>query len=57
MKLSKCQFAKNIVIFLRHQLQAAGIKSNLVKIEAIWKMKAPVNISEVRRFLELTFYY
>jgi hypothetical protein len=45
------------VIFLRYQLLAAEIKFNLVKVEAIQKIKAPVDISEVRKFLELSFYY
>jgi hypothetical protein len=33
------------------------IKSNSIKIKALNKMKMPIDISEIQRFLELTFYY
>jgi hypothetical protein len=42
---------------LEHQLRAVEVKPNPVKIEVIQKMKPPVDISGVQKFLELISYY
>ena len=57
MKLSKCMFAKRSVKFLGHVVSKDGVKPNPDKIEAIVKMKPPIDITGLRRFLGLTSYY
>ena len=56
-KLSKCSFFKRKLIFLGHEISEQGIKPNPMKIEAIIKMKPPVDLTGLRRFLGLTSYY
>ena len=47
----KCEFAKPSVEFLGHIINSEGVQADPKKIEAIRDMKAPQDISEVRRFL------
>ena len=56
-KLNKCLFARKKLAFLGHEISEQGIGPNPGKVEAIAKMKAPIDISGLRRFLGLTSYY
>ena len=56
-KLTKCNFCKNQLLYLGHIIKQEGIKPNPQKIEAIEKISPPVNIPELRRYLGLTSYY
>ena len=56
-KTSKCSFFKKKLIFLGHEFTEEGIKPNPTKIDTITKMKAPIDITGLRRFLGLTSYY
>jgi transposase InsO family protein len=47
----KCQFGVNKVIFLGHELDEKGIRADKSKVEAINRMPAPTNVTEVRRFI------
>jgi hypothetical protein len=47
-KLTKCHFTKNTVIYLSYQLKAERVKLNSVKIETIDNMKTPVDISKIQ---------
>src|SRR5690606_40767014 len=53
-KLSKCHFFKRRMEYLGHEISYEGIRPNQSKIEAITKMKPPIDISGVRRFLGIT---
>ncbi len=57
MKLSKCKFARNTLIYLGHKLSKQGIEPEPSKISAIQNIKLPTSIKEVRQFLGLTGYY
>src|SRR5690554_5749813 len=56
-KLSKCLFFKKRMEYLGHEISYEGIRPNQSKIETITKMKPPIDISGVRRFLGITSYY
>jgi len=47
--IRKCKFGVPEVTFLGHRLTANGIYPDPGKVEAITKMKAPENVTEVRR--------
>ena len=47
----KCQFSKKSIKFLGHIIDSSGIHPDPDKVQAIVEMKAPANITEVRRFL------
>nr|XP_058971272.1 uncharacterized protein K02A2.6-like [Pocillopora verrucosa] len=44
----KCQFSKSQIDFLGHRIGVNGVESSPEKVEAILKMRAPENVSEVR---------
>ena len=52
----KCEFSKRSVKFLGHVIDEAGIHPDPAKIQAIQQMKAPTNITELRRFLGMVTY-
>ena len=56
-KLNKCLFEQKKVIYLGHEILTERVKTNPAKIKAINRMQPPVDISELRKFLELTSYY
>ena len=56
-KLSKCKFGRHKVIFLGHVVLNQGVLPNPTKTEAIVKMKPPVDIKGLQRFLGMTSYY
>ena len=51
LNLGKCEFAKDKVRFLGHQVSKAGVQPDPQKIAAITSMKPPSNITALRRFL------
>ena len=56
-KFSKCQFWLDRVAFLGHVISAEGVSVDPQKIEAMVNWKPPKNVSEVRSFLGLAWYY
>ena len=48
---AKCEFSKHRIKFLGQILDGSGVKPDPDKVEAIQAMKAPMNVTEVRRFL------
>ena len=51
LNLEKCEFAKENVEFLGHVIGKDGIQADPSKVEAIKRMKAPSDVSDLRRFL------
>ena len=56
-KLNKCEFLLNEVVFLRHVTSTNGIFMDLKKVEVILNWKKPMNVTEIQSFLSLTSYY
>ncbi|MHB1799647.1 MAG: RNase H-like domain-containing protein, partial [Vulcanimicrobiaceae bacterium] len=56
-KLNKCSFFKKKLIYLGHEISNKGVRPNPEKIVVIEKMKEPVDLTGLRRFLGLTSYY
>jgi hypothetical protein len=56
-KLSKCRFFKTKLLYLGHEISGEGIRPNPAKTSAITRMKPPINIHGLRRFLGMTSYY
>ena len=57
LKLNKCVFAAEEVLFLGHKLGKYGIKPNPQKVEIIHGLTLPDSLRGLRRFLGLTSYY
>ena len=57
MKLSKCGFCENSIIYLGHKISKDGIEMNNVKVEAIQRLTPPKDIPTLRSFLGMTSYY
>ena len=55
--LEKCEFAKEKLKFLGHEINKEGIQSDPDKIVKIQEFKRPGTVKEVRQFLGLTSYY
>ncbi|KAL7304381.1 hypothetical protein TKK_0003180 [Trichogramma kaykai] len=55
--IKKCQFLKNVVIYLGFEISAEGIKPGQNKVDAIARFPVPTNVHEVRRFLGLTGFF
>jgi hypothetical protein len=45
------------VVFLGHVISEKGISVDPKKIEAILKWERPMNVTEIRSFLDLAGYY
>src|SRR5688572_6161624 len=56
-KLSKCEFGKTKMEFLRHVVSGEGIKVDPKKTQTVRDWTAPETITQVRSFLGLTNYY
>ena len=50
----KCEFKKKQLKFLGHIIDENGIRPDPDKVSAINKMKAPTNVTELRRFMGMT---
>ncbi len=55
--MSKCEFLKNKIKFLGHELDASGIQTQADKAEAVNKFPVPKTVDNVRSFLGLAGYY
>ena len=47
----KCQFSSSSIKFLGHIINGNGLSPDPSKTEAIKKMKAPITVTELRRFM------
>lgn len=56
-KLAKCKFAMQEVMYLGHILSEQGVRPNPEKVRVISEYPAPSNITELRRFLGLVNYF
>ena len=56
-KLSKCEFWLDQIIFLGHIISAEGVYVDSKKIKAVVKWEPPTNATKIRSFLGLTGYY
>ena len=52
-KLSKCEFFKDTLLFLGHILSKNGVSVNPEKIKALLDWPAPTNVTEIRQFVGL----
>lgn len=57
LKLSECSFAQEKISYLGHVISAAGVSTDLAKLEAIAQWSAPASVKELRGFLGLAGYY
>lgn len=57
LKMSKCTFAQRSIAYLGHVVSAAGVATDLAKIQAIMDWPQPSSIKELRGFLGLAGYY
>lgn len=57
LNVSKCQFFQKKVTFLGHQVSAAGIETDDVKIKAVKEFPKPISEKTLRQFLGLASYY
>ena len=57
LKKDKCKWNVDSVVFLGHEVSKEGIKPLQTKIEAIQKMRAPSNVSELKTMLGMVNYY
>ena len=51
---AKCEFSRNSVKFLGQIIDQSGIRPDPDKVNAIQTMTEPTNITELRRFLDMT---
>jgi len=56
-KLDKCEFWLQEVVFLGHVISTEGILVNPRKVEAVLKWERLTNVTEIRSFLGLAGYY
>ncbi|WVZ79457.1 hypothetical protein U9M48_027033 [Paspalum notatum var. saurae] len=56
-KLSKCSFAKQTIDYLGHCISSVGVSTEPSKILAVKYWPTPVNLKQLRGFLDLTGYY
>lgn len=57
LKLKKCQFAKQQVLYLGHIVSSKGVQPDPKNTEAVILFPTPTDIKELRQFLGLTNYY
>ena len=57
LKLKKCVFLRNEVIYLGHRINSDGIQPVESKVRAIHEAPAPTNIKELQAFLGMLNYY
>ena len=53
----KCEFIKDLVEFLGHQIWGGGLTPTEAKLKAICEWATPQNVTDVRSFLGFTNYY
>ena len=52
-KVKKCDFFCNEVVFLAHKINQEGIQKSLQYIDKVRKFPKPNTVTELRQFLEL----
>lgn len=57
LKLAKCQFCKDKVVYLGHEISKNGLRPNDDNIKKILQMREPKNSDECRSFLGTVGYY
>lgn len=55
--LDKCQFAKETMIFLGHQISPAGFAPNPEKVQAILRVKKPTIVKDLESFLAMMNFF
>uniref|UniRef100_A0A8R1DP49 Reverse transcriptase domain-containing protein n=1 Tax=Caenorhabditis japonica TaxID=281687 RepID=A0A8R1DP49_CAEJA len=53
----KCEFVKQSIVFLGHEINSDNYKPNQANIDSIISMPTPSNINEVRRFVGMTGFF
>jgi len=56
-KPSKCNFCQHELPFLGHIVHKDSIAADPEKLQAIWEMAVPANVTKVHAFLSLCNYY
>jgi hypothetical protein len=56
-KHSKCPFAQRRIAYLGHVISFDGVSTDEFKIESVRNWPTPVNLKELRGFLDLSGYY
>ena len=56
-KVSKCSFFQSSVEYLGHVVSDKGLSPDPAKVQAVSNWKVPTNVSEIRSFLGLAWYY
>ena len=56
-KIQKCKFCQQELVFLGHLVSKDGIKPNPTKTKIIEELKPPTDLKGLRRFLGVTGYY
>jgi hypothetical protein len=57
LKLSKCTFARQQLVYLGHVISSAGVSTDPSKIAAIAQWPVPTTVKELRGFLGLARYF
>ncbi len=56
-KLEKCRFLQEKVIYLGHQIDGQGLRTVQSKVDLVKQFPQPTSVEKVRSFLGLTGYY
>ncbi|XP_040244116.3 uncharacterized protein [Aegilops tauschii subsp. strangulata] len=56
-KLSKCAFGQQQLVYLGHVISSKGVATEPSKVKAVVEWPTPINVKEVRGFLGLAGYY
>ena len=57
LKKEKCKWNQDSIAFLGHIINRDGVTPMKAKVEAIQKLRAPTNVTELRTFLGMVNYY
>ena len=57
LNLKKCEFAKEKLTFLGHEVDKDGVRPDQAKVEAIRNMPVPKTVGQVKRYLGMVSFY
>lgn len=57
LNLQKCEFLHIKIVYLGHEVSAAGISPGALKTDAVKNSKQPSNVHEIRQFLGIAGYF
>lgn len=57
LRLGKCQFFKNQIDYLGHEISSSGVRPGTTKIKAVEHFPTPNNVHQVRQFVGLCSYF